>query len=183
MNDYIIYGGAFNPPTIGHYKIIEYLLNKFDNKLIILPTNNYYKSNEIVSFEHRKEMINLMLEKYSDRIIVSDYEQTLDKYYGTYYTLKHFEHPLFVIGADSLDTIHQWINYPNVVKENKFIVFPRDGVNIEESKVYKKYKKHFIICDDFIENDISSTNFRKNKDKSLVTEEVYLYICNNKLYL
>ena len=164
MSDLIIYGGAFNPPTIGHLKVIEYLINKFPNKkIIILPTNNYYKSDEIVSYEHRKKMLEIMCNNYINNIEISNYEQTLDKYYGTYYTLKHFEHPLFVIGADSLDTIHQWINYPNVVKENKFIVFPRDGVNIEESKVYKKYKKHFIICDDFIENDISSTNFRKNK--------------------
>ena len=30
MSDVIIYGGAFNPPTIGHLKIIEYLVNNND---------------------------------------------------------------------------------------------------------------------------------------------------------
>ena len=182
MSNYIIYGGAFNPPTIGHYKIIEYLLNNFDEKLIILPTNHFYKVNEIISFEHRKNMIEIMCENYKDRIEISNYEQTLDKYYGTYYTLKYFDHPLFVIGADSLNTINQWINYPSVVKENKFIVFPRDGINIFDNKVYKKYKDHFIICDDFKEFNVSSTEFRKTKDAKVVTKEVLKYIDENNLY-
>ena len=61
MSDVIIYGGAFNPPTIGHLKIIEYLVNKFpNNKIIILPTNNFYKSKDIVSFDHRKKMLEEM---------------------------------------------------------------------------------------------------------------------------
>ena len=32
MSELIVYGGAFNPPTIGHFKIIEYLVNKFPIK-------------------------------------------------------------------------------------------------------------------------------------------------------
>ncbi len=63
MNKQIIYGGAFNPPTIGHLKIIKYLVEKFpNNKIIILPTNNFYKSKEIVSYEHRKKMLEIMCE-------------------------------------------------------------------------------------------------------------------------
>ena len=35
----IIYGGTFNPPTIAHFEIAKYLMNKFPNsKLVFLPT-------------------------------------------------------------------------------------------------------------------------------------------------
>ena len=188
MSDVIIYGGAFNPPTIGHLKIIEYLVNKFpNNKIIILPTNNFYKSKDIVSFEHRKKMLEIMCKDFIDKIEISNYEQTLDKYYGTYYTLRYFKHPLFVIGADSLQTVHKWIKYPNVVTENRFIVFPRGNINIKKvinnNKVLLKNKSKFIICDDFIENDISSTEYRVNKEESYISKDVLKYIKDNNLYI
>lgn len=187
MNNNIIYGGAFNPPTIGHLEIIKYLVNKFkDKKIIILPTNNYYKSDEIESYQDRKNMIEIMCKDFIDHIEVSDYEQTLDKYYGTYYTLRHFNHPYFVIGADSLTSLHTWINYPTVLIENKFIVFPRDNVNLEEAikndEVLNKYKDNFILCDDFKEVDASSTLYREKKVKDVVTKDVLKYIKENNLY-
>lgn len=187
MSDIIIYGGAFNPPTLGHLKIIEYLIKKFpNNKLVVLPTNNYYKLKEIVSFDHRKKMLEIMCKDYLDKICISDYEQTLDKYYGTYYTLKHFNNPLFVIGADSLDTIKSWIKFPDVVIENKFIVFPRANYDInkiiESNEILLCNKDKFIICDDFEENNISSTQYRKNKNDHILSKEVKQYINTNNLY-
>lgn len=187
MNKKIIYGGAFNPPTIGHLKIIEYLVNKFpNNKIIILPTNNFYKTKDIVSYDHRKAMLELMCNHIKDNIEISDYEQTLDNYLGTYYTLEYFNHPYFVIGADSLDSIHKWINFPSVVIYNNFIVFPRGDLNIKEiinkNEILKKYENNFIICDDFIENNISSTAYRKDKNESYISSSVLEYIKNNNLY-
>ena len=129
MSDLIIYGGAFNPPTIGHFKIIEYLVNKFpNNKIIILPTNNFYKSKDIVSFEHRKKMLEIMCKDYINNIEISDYEQTLDKYYGTYYTLVYFNHPLFVIGADSLDIVEMIMAFED---EFGISVEDEEGANIK----------------------------------------------------
>ena len=46
---------------------------------------------------------------------------------GTYYTLKHFNHPYFAMGSDCLFDLHKWINYHDLVKENKFIVFTRSS--------------------------------------------------------
>ncbi len=187
MSDLIIYGGAFNPPTKGHLRIIEYLVEHFPNKkIIILPTNNFYKSKDIVSFNHRKKMLEIMCMKFKDSIEISDYEQTLEKYCGTYYTLEYFNNPYFVIGADSLETMNTWIKYPDVFIKNKFIVFPRDGVNINEvianTHLYQQYRNNFIVCDDFIENNISSTGYRKYKNESFLVEEVLEYIKANKLY-
>ena len=189
MNDLIIYGGAFNPPTIGHFKIIEYLIKKFpNNKLIILPTNNFYKSNEIVSFKNRKEMLEIMCKDFIELVEISNYEETLDKYYGTYYTLKHFNHPLFVIGADSLKTMHSWIKYPDVLIENRFIVFPRSGFDIEEiinkNDILFKNKDKFIVVkeEEFSKTDISSSSFRYDNNDEVLLEEVKEYIKLKGLY-
>lgn len=186
MSELIIYGGAFNPPTKGHLEIIKYLLNRFpNNKLVILPTNNYYKSNEIVSFKNRKEMLEIMCKDFLDKIVISDYEQTLDRYYGTYYTLEHFNHPYFVIGADSLESLKSWINYPSVLVDNKFIVFPRNNFDInsyiKNDEILSKHQ-NIIVCADFKEIDVSSTSYRTLYDKAVVTEEVEKYIIENNLY-
>lgn len=182
----ILYGGAFNPPTIAHVKIIKLLLNKYrDAKIIIIPSNNDYKSISNIDFIHRMNMIEIIKNHInSDRLIISDFELTLDKYYGTYYTLKHFNHPSFVIGSDQLNKIDTWIKYPEVVKENKFIVIPRVGYNMNEilNSKLKGYKDNFTIIDEFDLMDISSTEFRRDKEQDLVLKEVYKYIKDNNLY-
>ena len=131
-------------------------------------------------------MLEIMCKDLVGKIEISDYEQTLDKYYGTYYTLEYFHNPYFVIGADSLKTMNSWINFPDVFIKNKFIVFPRDGVDINkvigENIIYQKYSENFVVCDDFIENNISSTGYRKEKNKSFLTFEVLKYINDNHLY-
>lgn len=184
----ILYGGAFNPPTLAHYEIIKFLLANFpDSNIILLPTNNYYKKLDLAPFKNRYEMLKIMCKNFkSNRVSVSNYEETLDKYYGTYYILKTFNHPYFVIGADSLQNIHQWIKFPEVVIENKFIVFPRDNYDIKSiianNEILHKCKNNFIIIENFRKLNISSTTFRSKHDANLVLEEVYQYIKENNLY-
>ena len=214
MKEKIIYGGAFNPPTIGHYKICEYLLNKFKNaQLIIMPAcsdylsvkkKKYNKAVEEVSYEDRREMLKIafndLLDKYNKdgvtRIVISDYEYELvqkgsnddnNSFKGTYFTLKEWKHPYFVIGADSLNSLETWIRGVDLIKENKFLVIPRLPYNIEDIyKIldrdnYKNYKDHFIILDDFIKIDASSSDYREGND-DVVSKEVNDYIVKKGLY-
>ncbi len=183
----IVYGGAFNPPTKAHLEIIKYLLNKFpENELIILPTNNLYDKKDLAEFHFRFEMLEIICQGLSNKISISDYEASLNKYQGTYYILEHFNHPYFVIGADSLQNIHKWINFPSVVSDNKFIVIPRDDIDmerlfIEDSKLCA-FRDNFIICYDFHQVHISSTSFRTLKDYDLLDYRVTEYIQKNHLY-
>ncbi len=181
----ILYGGAFNPPTLAHFQIMKTLIDKFPNdKIIILPSGNKYKDSKIVDFFHRYQMVKILVDKLDKKIEISDYENKLEKFFGTYYTLKYFNNPYFVIGADQLRDLYTWINFENIVKENNFIVFPRDGINIEEvlnSKHLKEYKDHFLIIH-FDEVDASSTDYRKNKNELIIDEDVLEYIKKNRLY-
>lgn len=184
----ILYGGSFNPPTKAHLQVMQFILDNFENcELIIIPANNHYKCQEMMSFQDRLNMIKLTCTKLKGNFTISEYENSLDKYYGTYYTLEHFNHPYFVIGDDQLVNIDKWINFPKVLEDNNFIIIPRNNENIleyiKENEVLSLYQNHFIVMDNFKPiPSISSTNFRKSKDKKYVTKEVYEYIIKNKLY-
>lgn len=183
----IIYGGSFNPPTLAHFKIAKYILKKFPNSdFYFLPTNNSYNKANLNDFHHRLKMLEIMCEKLGENAKVSDFEGKLDKYYGTYYTLKHFSNPYFVMGADNFLTIETWINYPNIIRDFKFIIIPRDKIDIENfinnNPVIKQCENNFIILDEFKEIDLSSTVYRKTKNNSLLLKEVSKYIKENNLY-
>ena len=90
------------------------------------------------------------------------------------------------MGADNLADIKRWIKYPEVVYKNKFIVMPRNNFDIEKifegNEILKSTRNNFIILSEFDKIYISSTEYRKTKDDSLLTEEVAKYIKDNGLY-
>ena len=177
----IIYGGSFNPPTIAHYEISEYILNKFpDSELIFVPTASNYDKPGLSHDIDRLNMLKIMCKKLGKRASVSAYELSNKEYLGTYYTLKHFGDCYFLMGADNFDYIEKWIKFPEIVIENKFIVIPRDNYDIEkkfsENEILNKYRDNFIILDEFDKMYISSSEYRTTKDKSLLLKEVNDYI-------
>jgi len=183
----IIYGGSFNPPTIAHYKIAEYLLEKFPvNELIFLPVANNYTKKGLVDFEHRYKMLEIYCKKLGARVSISDYEATLDKYEGTIKTLEHFNNPYFVIGADNLLSIKEWAGFPNVLQKGIFIVIPRNNINmhkfINDDEILCKYKDRFIILDEFEEIPISASKYRTNKNGRFLDKDIEEYIKKFDLY-
>lgn len=186
MSMNILYGGAFNPPTIAHLKIIKFLINHFAGcHLMLLPTNNSYKEKDVIDFHHRVKMLEILIKDLDGQITISDYELKQNQFVGTYYTLAHYDHPYFVMGADQLANIETWVKYPDLIYENKFIVFPRDKIDlnavIEANPILKANQDHFMIIN-FDEMDISSSMFRYSRDTNIVTKEIYEYIKANKLY-
>ena len=69
-----VYGGSFNPCHLAHKKLVEELLNRniFD-RIVIIPTGNYYNKSNLLKGEYRIQMLELMF-KGNDRVIISDYE-------------------------------------------------------------------------------------------------------------
>ena len=48
-----VYVGSFNPVHIGHIKIVNYLLDNYLDKVIIVPTGNYWEKIDIVNIDYR----------------------------------------------------------------------------------------------------------------------------------
>lgn len=183
----IVYGGSFNPPTIAHYEIAKYILEKYPNSTFyFLPTNNSYNKEGLKDLNLRVKMLELLCDKLGEKAKVSDFEGKLDKYYGTYFTLSNFVDPYFVMGADNFKTITTWINYPKIIIDFKFIIIPRDNIDINaiisSDEYLEKYKENFIILEGFKEVDLSSSVYRKTKNSSLLLKEVDEFIKENKLY-
>jgi nicotinate-nucleotide adenylyltransferase len=178
----IVYGGSFNPPTKAHKLIIDKLFLTFrPNNIIVVPVGDSYNKASLIPFNHRFEMAKLL----DYRIIVSDYEHN-DKYLGTYNLLnrlkEEYDDLYYVIGSDNLINLDKWIDYKDLLRDFKFIVFNRHNRDLQEIIMdkYPDYKSHFLIIE--IDYEISSTEFRETLNKDLIPEDVYKYIVDNKLY-
>lgn len=178
----IVFGGSFNPPTKAHKLILDklFLLFKPDN-IIIVPVGDNYQKKGLIDYTHRLEMVKLL----DSRVIVSTLENN-DVYLGTYDLLKKlsedYDDLYYVIGSDNLMKLDTWIDYKNLLKDFKFIVFNRYSVPLEDVilEKYPEFKDRFLIIQ--IDYDVSSSKFRETKDANLIPSEVYDYIIENKLY-
>ena len=174
-----IYVGSFNPPHRGHLKVVEYVLNKkLVDKVLILPTPSYWDKKDFVSDYHRINMLKFF-EK--DNIIIDDIHNK-DQY--TYQTLNSIkkDYPndewFLIIGSDNLLRFHEWKNVNEILK-NHVIVLKRDSIIKNEH--LKEYDDRFIYCEDFSNEDISSTKIRGNIEVEDIPE-IKKYIEENHLY-
>lgn len=185
----LVIGGAFNPPTLAHYEMMISLKTRYPlARVILLPVGNAYPKSELVSFKHRLAMLYVMCQTL-ENVGVSDLEN-MKTFQGTYHSLTQLkkEYPnqemYFVIGSDHLETLDQWINYKQLLKEYPFIVLNRQGyMDLEHAEEKYKDIKHQFIPIDFNE-PISSSMIRKDiqKYQKYVHQDVYRYISLHKLY-
>lgn len=176
----VVYGGSFNPITVAHQEIIDYIKNNITDNIVLLPNGNIYPRKELLPFEQRVELIRAV---YPD-IYIDDYE-TKHAFGGSVKYLEEHNHPFFVIGADSLKDLPTWIDAENLIKDNRFIVFSRGSTSlqkvIDNDELLKKYENHFYIINTKIIN-VSSTIYRETLDPSIVDEKVHEIVMEKKLY-
>ena len=185
------YGGTFDPPHIGHKKIIEALLPRCD-KMIIFPAKKspFKKVYPIASNIHRINMLNLLFE--NNKVIIDDYEIFSEKLNYTYLTIDYLEKKYLncsftmIIGRDQMANLSQWNNFSIFIKKINIICFNRPLKNKLEALNYNSNKIE-NICDFNI--DTSSTNIRDNiklnNNKYLsnnVSSKILEYIERNNLY-
>lgn len=189
-----IFGGTFDPVHTGHIKMAEYAKKEFSlESVIFVPNSNppHKKDKLIEDYSHRFKMLEEAIENMNG-FSISDYEAEDGKYYYSLHTMRHFrklygDDTYFIIGADSLMTIHEWYEYETLLKENKFIVFLRD----DSCEFYERVEKYRALGSEIYiagmkEVEISSTEIRKAiKDSSKVfgiLDKTYNYIVKNGLY-
>lgn len=190
-----IFGGCFNPPHQMHKDIALNLIKKnYLDKVIYVPTGNFYKKDNLASDIDRYNMLKLMLEDTSN-LEVSDYEFGKLKY--TYQTLTYFksQYPnadiYFILGSDNLKELDSWKEYEYILSNFKILVIRRNNDNIDEIiNKYYKWKKNIITADISL-NYISSTQIRNylkesgtiNITSNMIDGNVLEYIVSNKLYI
>lgn len=182
-----VYIGSFNPIHKGHKQVVDHLLkNNYVDKIIIIPTGNYWDKNNLIDIEDR---INMAKFYESSNIVVNDKLYEYEHTYQILNSLKSEGDRLYlVIGSDNLPKFHLWENVDEIL-EYEVLVMPRGDLDISKYIEKFKNKNKFILVDKFKSIDTSSTLIRKlikvhdiNKLKKLLDEDILNYILKNNLY-
>lgn len=181
-----IYVGSFNPVHKGHIKVVKKILKEYVDKVIIVPTMNYWNKNNLISITDRINMLKL----YETKNIIIDTKN--NNYEFTYQILRNIQKKYkndniyLVIGDDLLKDFDKWKNISKILKYN-IIVIRRNNIN---ESIYKKYKPYnFIVTSKISNEEISSTIVRNmikdknNKVLKYIDSKVYNYITRNNLYV
>ncbi|MEI6234298.1 MAG: nicotinate-nicotinamide nucleotide adenylyltransferase [Planctomycetota bacterium] len=195
-----IFGGAFDPITMGHIKNAQLVLNcskEFD-EVWIMPCYQHLNGKNMMSPEARYEMCRLAAQT-DGRLKVSPYE--IDKKFAgeTYHLVKMLlsDSTLMdrcdfsiIIGLDNAKTFDKWINYEFLERQIRFITVARPGVD-EDPKVSWYRKPPHIYLQPEADEDlikISSTEVRKMLKSNDLSVSKYLspgvlaYIREHRLY-
>lgn len=197
-NQIVIFGGSFNPPLNSHFSLAEQIVNEYENveKVIFVPVNNLYEKADLLTNEHRYNMLNLVCSK-NPFFEVSRVE--LDSSRPLYtietLTLLQEEYPdkniVFTMGSDNLKQLSKWEKAEELVNKFKILVLERDEDNMDE--IIKKDKfltdniNSFIKVKNNVRSNLSSTFVRKKirEGKSiryLTPDEVIFYMEENSLF-
>lgn len=182
-----IYVGSFDPIHNGHEDVVKHLISKkYLDKVIVIPTLNYWDKQNLTTLSHRINMVKLVFNK---NVIVNE---DLSKYEYTYQIMDELKNiypndTLFlIIGADNVKDFYKWKRVEDILK-NYVLIIPRDKIDIDFYIKDYKDKERFIIVNSFNLKNISSTFIRENINfnnsiKELVNSKVLEYIRRNKLY-
>lgn len=199
-----IMGGAFNPPTVGHLKVAQLVLNigKLFDEVWLMPCFSHMHNKKMESVAHRIKMCEL-LASVDRRIKVFDFECVNELGGETYHTIKKLlESDLakendfsMIIGMDNANTFHNWVNYTELEKLIPFIIVPRKGEPIDLNVTWYRNAPHVFLKPDASNQipNICSTDIRTCVRDSLgdalspflrknLTPEVLEYIISNVLY-
>jgi nicotinate-nucleotide adenylyltransferase len=184
----ILFGGSFDPPHLGHLKIIENFCGECD-KLILMPSAHspFKKNPPIAQAKHRIKMLEILTHELNYPIQIDNWEISQQEPNYTYFTIQHVqnEHPIssisLVVGADQLEQFHQWINYKEILKSVQIIGFNRDNYNaVPVEGMNLTWIKDFKM-------DISSTEIREKIGRgdqlgNELPQPIWDYIQENNLY-
>ncbi len=183
-----ILGGTFDPPHNAHIELAWLCKKKFNlDKIMFLPLGDAPHKNDVTKKEIRLKMLEGAIEKNNDFFISLEEVNRTGKTYtfDTLSKLKKDDEYFYIIGGDTLKTLHTWFKAEEVFKLTTFIVVDRPGIKAENTIAEKLGAK--VLRAEYVAMDISSTEIRqkiKNGQdvKKLVPEKTLQVIIENELY-
>lgn len=199
-------GGSFDPVHLAHLQMAMNVwsdLNELTNSFTValLPTSgNPFKKNPTDN-QHRIEMLKRSIDQLPLCIEYCELNKKPPVYTIDTVLQLHQRHPkdelIFIIGQDSLNSLHLWKDAFELIKAVKFWVFPRFNEKYHLQIPLKKYQdlpsfllaKHGFYLDNRSIAAMSSSQIRKlyldgraDATKSLLPLSVYEYIRTHQLY-
>lgn len=190
MTRIALFGGSFNPPHVVHQMVALYVLETQSvDQVWITPTYVHpFEHKQLVSFEHRVAMCNLMAEPLGPRVLVTRIEEELAQRPGfrASRTLDLVQHLIdqglevrLVVGSDIMSETAKWYRWDELVMKAPLIIIGREGF---ESPLGS-------VVTGFAMPSISSTQIRRAHAaadhatvQGLVPRAVYSYMVEHNLY-
>lgn len=138
----LLFGGAFNPPTVAHIQLAEYAMRRTGReKVIFVPTKNSYISDTqgkeyAFSDQDRLRMLDRIAQDHP-WMIVSRYEIEAETQPRTYETLCHYRELGYQVsllfGSDKLPELETvWRHVEDICREFGIICMKRSDDHPEE---------------------------------------------------
>lgn len=130
-----LFFGSFNPIHLGHLCIAEYMLNWGELEevwFMVSPQNPLKKKQSLLPAAYRLDMVREAI-KDDHRFEANDVEFHLPRPSYTIDTLARLneQYPnhrfTLIAGTDVLPTLHKWKNFEILLKDYRFLIFPRHG--------------------------------------------------------
>ena len=174
-----LYGGAFDPPHVGHVALAAGAKAAFDlPKLIVLVSARPGHKGTQLPAEVRLELAQAAFP--DDDVRLDPYPRTIDLLRG-----ERFEEPLFVIGADEFFAFPSWKEPDAVLELTELAVgtrpgFPRERLEPIRAGLERPERVHFF---DIEPDPTSSTAIREGAPvEELVPPAVAALIRARQLY-
>lgn len=181
LNKILIFGGAFNPPHIGHLQILQKAIAfvKPQQTIVCVDKISPWKdSSMLVPYSYRVDMVNNLLLDKLQYIIYLNKNNLI--YTCDIIKEIHEENPeselYFLVGQDQYEVIKTWNNYDVINELCTIICYKRGG-----HKIKRLDDKHIILPDPEIE--CSSSDLREFIKLENIGKENFNYIKENGLYI
>ena len=205
----LLYGGTFNPIHFGHIIPLQNLVNHTNpDKLIYVPCHiPPHKAAPSVSSKDRLEMTKLAVlnSEFNCPVDVSDYELVQSGKSYTALTLRHYtalydkQNIAFVIGMDSLLSLHTWYEWQHIVETTHLYVLVRPGYVLDKETLHPTIAERIgesITLFNNTEVELASSDLRQEFEtysslnvaietgniKGKIPDSVLTYIKQNRLY-
>lgn len=139
-----VYSGSFNPLHIGHMAIMEYLTRDRDYDWVYLVVSPKNPIKDSISADSARDRFNAAVEAVKRHpelhVWVDDIELEMEPPQYTIKTLNALKlrEPendfTLVMGADNLQGIRRWRDFPRILSEYGVAVYPRQGFDLEQIK-------------------------------------------------
>jgi nicotinate-nucleotide adenylyltransferase len=161
-----IYGGSFDPPHIGHKKVVLSAQENLSvDKVIVLPNfRNPWKKDFKIDPENRYKLLKKLFENH-EKVEISRFEIENGRPTLTIESVRHFskiyEKIDLIIGADNVNSIQKWDEFEEIDSLVNWVVATRNGIEVPEN---------FRVLN--VDEVVSSTEIRSGKNIEMIPKEI-----------
>lgn len=187
MTRIALFGTSADPPTLGHQTILRWLSEHYD-RVLVWASDNPFKQHQ-TPLKHRMEMLRLVIGEIDSALDNISLDKELSdrrslitvnkakKIWGdkTEFTL--------VIGSDLVAQMPKWYRIKELLQQVRLLIVPRIGYAIEQRDldILNQLGGKYAIANLTV-GQASSTAYRLQGDKQILTPAVKNYIAQQDLY-